>query len=98
MTLDSLPIGPPTAGPDELDKPTAGPRLHVLLLVAAVIGGLIGGGIVAISSTDTGSGTNVTFAPGSNLKLRGGALDMQIGADPLSDVATLTVGSRTIRQ
>jgi serine protease Do len=76
MTIDSLPIGPPTAAPDEQDKPSA-PPLRALLLVAAVIGGLIGGGLVAITTRDTGNGTNVTFAPGTNLKLRNGALDIQ---------------------
>ncbi len=77
MTVDSPLETPVTAGPDEEDKPSAAPRLPVLLLVAALLGGFIGGGIVAITSRDTGSGTNVTFAPGSNLKLRNGALDIQ---------------------
>lgn len=77
MTLDSPVERPTTSGPDEPDKPTA-PRISsAFVLVAAVIGGLIGGGIVAITSNDTGNGTNVTFAPGTNLKLRTGALDIQ---------------------
>ncbi len=77
MTLDSPLESPATAGPDELDKSTA-PRIsRGFLLVAALIGGLIGGGIVAITTNDTGNGTNVTFAPGTNLKLRNGALDIQ---------------------
>ncbi|MEY2426849.1 MAG: hypothetical protein QOI61_2421, partial [Actinomycetota bacterium] len=77
MTVDSPLEAPVTAGPDELDKPREAPRLPVLLLVAAVIGGLIGGGIVAITTTNTGNATNVTNAAGTNLKLRHGALDIQ---------------------
>jgi S1-C subfamily serine protease len=54
------------------------PRVALsLLLVAALIGGLLGGGIVALATRDTGNGTSVTFAPGTNLKLRNGALDIQ---------------------
>ncbi|HUR78687.1 MAG TPA: trypsin-like peptidase domain-containing protein [Acidimicrobiales bacterium] len=48
-----------------------------LLLAAALIGGLVGGGIVAIATRDTAAAPSVTFAPGSNLKLRQGALDIQ---------------------
>ena len=47
------------------------------LLVAALLGGLVGGGLVAIATRDTGDGPRVTFAPGTNLKLRNGALDIQ---------------------
>jgi serine protease Do len=73
---DSTPPPPPTAGVGEADKTP--PRVALsLLLVAALIGGLLGGGVVAIATRDTGAGTSVTFAPGTNLKLRGGALDVQ---------------------
>jgi S1-C subfamily serine protease len=72
---DSTPPLPPTAGPVEVDK---SPRVPVaLLLVVALIGGLLGGGIVALSTRNPNNGTNVSFAPGTNLKLRGKALDMQ---------------------
>src|SRR5689334_3642381 len=72
---DSPPPPPPTAGSGEVDK---SPRVALsLLLVAALIGGLLGGGIVALATRDTGNGTSVTFAPGTNLKLRNGALDIQ---------------------
>jgi serine protease Do len=72
---DSPPLLPPTAGSGEADK---SPRIAVsLLLVAALIGGLVGGAIVAIATRDTGGSSSVTFAPGTNLKLRGGALDVQ---------------------
>ncbi|MEY2417613.1 MAG: hypothetical protein QOG90_293 [Actinomycetota bacterium] len=72
---DSTPPPPPTAGVGERDKP---PRAAMsLLLVAALIGGLLGGGIVALANRDDNNGTNVSFAPGTNLKLRSGALDVQ---------------------
>jgi S1-C subfamily serine protease len=48
-----------------------------LLLVAAILGGLIGGAIVGLIVQDDNPTTNVTFAPGTNLKLRNGALDIQ---------------------
>jgi S1-C subfamily serine protease len=71
---DSTPPPPATAGTGEPGKT---PRVAILLLVAALIGGLVGGGIVALGTRGDNNGTNVTFAPGTNLKLRGGALDVQ---------------------
>ena len=71
----SPPPPPPTAAVGEVDKT---PRVAMsLLLVAALIGGLLGGGIVALANRHNDNGTNVTFAPGTNLKVRGKALDMQ---------------------
>ena len=71
----SPPPPPPTAAVGEVDKT---PRVAMsLLLVAALIGGLLGGGIVALANRHNSSATNVTFAPGTNLKVRGKALDMQ---------------------
>ncbi|MEY2471393.1 MAG: hypothetical protein QOK28_722 [Actinomycetota bacterium] len=72
---DSTPPPPATAGVGERDKT---PRAAMsLLLVAALIGGLLGGGIVALANRHNNNGTNVSFAPGTNLKLRSGALDVQ---------------------
>ncbi|HVV38293.1 MAG TPA: trypsin-like peptidase domain-containing protein [Acidimicrobiales bacterium] len=72
-TLEPL----PTAGPGESDK-VAPPRVAMsLLLVVALIGGLLGGGIVALATRSSRNGTSLTFAPGTNLKLRNGALDVQ---------------------
>lgn len=66
---------PPT--PDKVDtgtEPRPGRVATSLLLVAALIGGLIGGAIVALADRDTG-GTKISF--GSNLNVRGKALDIQ---------------------
>ncbi|MEY2399056.1 MAG: hypothetical protein QOJ00_2230 [Actinomycetota bacterium] len=63
--------------PGEPDKAPADRVAVSLLLLVALIGGLIGGGIVALSTRNRGDGARITFAPGSNLKLRNGALDIQ---------------------
>jgi S1-C subfamily serine protease len=74
---DSPPLPPPLAEPGEVHKSPADRVAVSLLLLVALIGGLIGGGIVALSTRDGGDGARITFAPGSNLKLRGGAMDIQ---------------------
>ena len=77
---ESSPPGPPPlAQPGEVDKsPGVAPSFPLaILLVVALIGGLLGGGIVALSTHGRSNGTSVTFAPGTNLKLRNGALDIQ---------------------
>jgi S1-C subfamily serine protease len=66
-----------TAEVGEVDKSPVQRRVLPLLLVAALLGGVIGGGIVAVANRDTADGPRVTFAPGSNLKLGGKALDIQ---------------------
>jgi len=80
LVQSSPPLQPALAEPGEPAKPPKTPaeRLGVsLLLLMALIGGLIGGGIVALSTRDDGNGARITFAPGSNTKLRGGTMDIQ---------------------
>ena len=73
------PDKPAEPEPPSPSKDTASvPRVTIaIVLVAALIGGLVGGAIVGLFKNDDNNGTTVTFAPGSNLKLRGGALDIQ---------------------
>jgi S1-C subfamily serine protease len=77
LETDSTSDTPPTAGVGEPDKPPPQRKLLPFVLIAAIVGGLIGGGLVAIATRDTADGRSVTFAPGTNLKLRNGALDIQ---------------------
>jgi S1-C subfamily serine protease len=81
LTVDSAPTKHSLAGAEQSDKPLGG-LTHVrpatsLLVVAALIGGLIGGGIVALSTRNNRGGPTVSFAPGSNLKLKNGVMDVQ---------------------
>ena len=80
----SPPTEPVLVQPGEADKSSwlkdtaAAHRVTItLLLVAALLGGLIGGAIVGLIVRDNNPTTNVTFAPGTNLKLHGGTLDIQ---------------------
>lgn len=89
LMIDSAETNDPHAGPGEMDKPPTSPSESTgaatpvsrvatsLLVVAALIGGLIGGAIVALSTRGDDGGVSVAFAPGTNLKLRNGALDIQ---------------------
>ena len=76
---DSTPTEPVLVEPPKTAESPKPARVATsLLLVAALIGGLLGGAIVALfDRNDTGGATNVTFAPGSNSKLRGATLDIQ---------------------
>ena len=84
VTEYSPPTEPVLVQPGEPDKSSwwkdtaATHRVTItLLLVAALLGGLIGGAIVGLIVRDDKSTTNVTFAPGTNVKLRNGTLDIQ---------------------
>ncbi len=77
LVESSAPLQPPLADPVQLPNPPKERTGVALLLLVALIGGLIGGGIVALSTRQDGNGARITFAPGSNLKLRGRAMDIQ---------------------
>src|SRR5882672_9143602 len=70
-------LWPEPAQPLQPDKSSPERVAISLLLLVALIGGLIGGGIVALANRHNHDGTTVSFAPGSNLKFRNGALDIQ---------------------
>ncbi len=79
VLIDSTPTEPVHVEVGETDKSPRAPRMVATswLLVVALIAGLIGGGVVALSTQNDNTATSVTFAPGSNLRLRGGAMDIQ---------------------
>lgn len=60
--------------PEEDKKARRTPSGTTFVLVAALVGALVGGGLVALANRDR-SGTTINF--GRNLALRGGAMDIQ---------------------
>lgn len=75
LEIGSAPEADTHSDPVEVDKsPKTGRPISIIVLVAALVGALIGGGITSLANRDR-SGTTINF--GRNLELRQGALDVQ---------------------